>query len=86
MRMEFPNRAAAQAFCDAVHQKMIAANPEYAGAVSRGETTAYAKPYQDLDENDNPISTSWFVNAKPRYQGVMTAGERAQLKPFRAKA
>lgn len=63
-----------------MHKRLIASDKYYKERVRLGQTTAFAKPYQDIDENGKPISSNWYVNCKDRYQAVMTAAELSQLK------
>lgn len=82
MRRDFATQAAAQAFADAIHSRMIAADAAYADSVAKGHTTAWAIPYQDVDDSGNPVSATWWVNTKERVDKVLQASERTQLKPF----
>ena len=82
MRRDFQTQVAAQAFADAIHSRMIAADATYADSVSKGHTKAWAIPYQDLDENEKPTGP-WWVNLKPRVNAVIRTEERAALKPFK---
>ena len=83
MRLEFPTQLAAQAVADRIHASMIARHPSYAANVAAGQTTAWAKPYQDLDEVGQPLNTLWYVNLKTRAMGTLTVDEQARLKPYR---
>lgn len=84
MRLEFATKADAQAQADAIHSRLISADSVYARSVSLGQTTAWAKPYQDVDVNGVPISSLWYVNCKERMRTVLTAPEQTALKPYRS--
>ncbi len=75
-RLELPVQVAAQAKADAIHAQMIATVPSYAQSVAVGQTTAWAKPYQD------DISGKWCVNVKDRGRNSLSAPDKALLKPF----
>lgn len=77
MRLQFATRSAAQAFADKVHAQMIATNRDYEVSALLGQTTAWAKPYQDEGDLVN-----WYVNLKDRAEKTLTTVERAALKPF----
>lgn len=83
MRLMFATRTEAQTFADRVHAWMIANNADYARSVSAGQTTAWARPYQDLDENRVPLNTNWYINLKERSVNACTAPERAAFLPYR---
>jgi hypothetical protein len=83
MRLEFATRGAAQLKADEIHAWMIANRTAYAKSVNAGKTTAWAIPYQDLDVNDNPINTLWYVNAKERCRSALSSAEQLTLKPYR---
>lgn len=81
-RMEFATQRKAQDFADAVHQRMIGAEARYAANVAAGVTTAWAKPYQDTDENGDPIGTKWYVNLRSeRTDKVLSGQEKTDAKP-----
>lgn len=82
MRLEFALKANAQIFANKVHAQMIATNPAYAKSVAFGQTTAWAKPYQDRDSKGGVIGTSWYVNVKDRCLYVLSATDLAALKPM----
>jgi hypothetical protein len=83
MRLEFSTKAAAQAECDTIHAQMVAIDPGYAASVAKGQITAWAKPYQDLDLSTGlPINSLWYVNTKDRCKAVLTASEKTALKPY----
>lgn len=78
------SQALAQAFCDDIHQRLIDRNGGYRLKVQRGQTTAYATPYQEYDQSgdpDNPalVDARWFVNIREIGYSVLTPGERALL-------
>lgn len=81
MRLEFTTRAAAQAFSDAIHARMIARHSAYARSAQAGHTSAWAMPYRDLDANRNPVG-NWWVNLKERVAPVLMPAERSALKPY----
>jgi hypothetical protein len=86
MRLEFPTKLDAQTKADAIHTDMIAADGAYASSASGGQTTAWAKPYQDLDERGVPINSLWYINCKERIRVVLSAEEQERLKPYGVKA
>lgn len=83
MRLAFATQGLAQAFADRVHAWMIANNLDYAGSVAAGQTTAWAKPYQDLDKFGVPLDTLWYINLKERSVTACSAPERAALLPYK---
>lgn len=85
MRREFTTRSAAQSFADEVHDRMIENDKDYAARVESGQTTAWAIPYQELDENEKPLSSSWYVNLKDRCLKVLTTQERSSIKAYRGR-
>jgi hypothetical protein len=82
MRLQFLTEAAAQSKADSIHARMIAADATYAQAVTAGQITAWAIPYQDLNLLGIPISLFWYVNAKARVTPVLTALEIADLVAY----
>lgn len=84
MRLEFATRLEAGEKAVSIHNRLIAADPDYALAVQRGEITAWARPYQDTDRNGVPIpGSTWYVNTKERIRTVLTPEEQAVLRPDR---
>lgn len=74
MRIDFATQLLAQTFANAVHARMIASSPAYARSVSTGQTARWAIPYED--------GGRWWTNLKTRVDGVVTAGERLNIKPY----
>ena len=70
-RLTFPAQAAATALATAIHNRLVAANREYARAVSVGQIARWAFPYQD--------AADWCVNIKERCESVLTSSERGQV-------
>lgn len=84
MRLEFQLKSAAQAKCNAIHAWMIANNAVYAQSVAAGRTTAWAKPYQDLDRTTGlPLNAFWYVNLRQRCRPALSAAEIQAIKPYR---
>ena len=75
-RLELGSQVAAQAKSSEIHASMIATVASYAQSVSRGQTTAWAIPYQDSG------SGKWCVNVKDRGRNSLNAPDKALLKPF----
>lgn len=86
MRSDFSTRSEAQAFADAIHQRMISQDTAYAASVTAKQTTGWAVPYQDRDDDGKPIGTKWYVNLKDRCDQVLQPSERTALKPYATKA
>lgn len=79
MRKQFNTQPEAQSLCDRLHTWMINEYPWYSESVNKGETVAYAKPYQDTDLQGKPINTYWYVNIKDRVLNGLTAKEKQEL-------
>lgn len=85
MRLSFASQIDAQACADRVHAWVIAHNASYAASVQAGQTTAWAKPYQDLDIDRKPLSLNWYINLKDRSFDALSSSEKAALVPFAVK-
>ena len=85
MRLSFPSQAEAQSYADSLHTWLIANNPDYAHSVAAGHTTAWAKPYQDLDSKGVPLTPDWFINVKERCQPALSPTDCMKLLPFKVK-
>jgi hypothetical protein len=80
MRLEFTTQSSAQSFADRLHSWMISNYPWYSESVSKGQTTAFAIPYQDRDIDGNILSASWYVNLKERALGGLSQEEKQGIK------
>lgn len=85
MRMPFTTQAEAQAYTDAIHQRLLVSDQDYAESVKAGETVRWAVPYQDLDEAGVPLTSTWYVNLKARVLPVVRDAERSTLVEYRRR-
>lgn len=78
MRLAYTTQSQAQAIADRIYADMLAA-----GALEPN-TTSWATPTRDLDENGQPLSPLWFVAVDERCRPFLDASEIAQIPEWQA--
>jgi len=83
MNTVYPNLTSAQNAADRIHNAKKAADAAYAASCqayidSGGAwgTARWAIPYQELDQNGNPIDSNWHVTVDNRVRGQVTSAEK----------